>query len=182
MPYDWVIDGISCSIKMLKKRYESAHKHRGTNSSLLPEMSQKHVKSYAKENSNSKSRKSISKKRPSIKRDSERKFINRNSSQIEYGLKYCNNTSEMHSLSRLQSEHFDQRNKSYIIKSSSNLLKVNEKLIQQSESQCKNKSKLSESHSSNSKGRRSRFRSHNKTQVTSGIINLSVHSKKSKVS
>lgn len=82
------IDGISCSIKMLKKRYESAHKHRGCTSSLLPEMSQKHIKSYAKEGSNSKSRKSISKKRPSIKRDSESKFANRTNSQIEYGLRY----------------------------------------------------------------------------------------------
>jgi hypothetical protein len=174
------IDGLTSSINMLKKRYESAHKHKTQRASLLPEMSNKNIKSYFGDGSHSKSRKMLIKKRGSIKKINDYKILTKVNSQTEYGINTKNEANQM-SLTQLQKGKLLDRNISYNVKSSSNLRKIDDKLIQYSESYYKNKTKRSISQSSHSKGREKKYGSHNKTQVNTGIGNLSVHSKQSKV-
>jgi hypothetical protein len=166
---------------MLKKRYESAHKHRTHRGSLLPEMFGKNIKSYLAEGSQSKSRKNLSRKRGSIKRNNELKILTKNNSQAEYGFNMKNEAGQM-SLNQLQRGKLLDKNISINVKSSSNLRRIDDKLIKYSETYYKNKTKRSISQSSRSKERESGYCSQNKTQVAAGIVNLSVYSRHSKVS
>lgn len=93
------LDGIS-TVKSLKKRYESAHKHKANRTSLLPQGSGKMLKTHGNENSQSKSRKSLSKKHGSVKSKTSTKKSGRGyNSKTEYLLKA---SEELHSHLQLE--------------------------------------------------------------------------------
>jgi len=176
-----VVEGISSSIKTLKKRYASAHKHRTTNCQLLPEMSQKNLKQFINDCSGSQSRKTFSKKRGSLKKIPTKSDLHKMSSQCEYGLEF--KADEAGSWPRTKvKQNTDYKQKTQLIVSNSNFSKTEEKSIKHSNSYYKNKSKRSASQSSNSKSIKSKYSDRNHTQITSGIANFSSKSKDRKVS